>query len=71
MFDEKFVVVNSSGESQTKQEYITRLKSGNFVHNNIDVEQNTSTVVNNTATVVGKGKFTVTISGDQVKLPLS
>jgi len=71
IFDEKFIVVGSSGESQTKQQYITRLRSGNFLHNNIEVETNTATVCNNTATVIGKGKFTVTVSGNKVILILS
>jgi Domain of unknown function (DUF4440) len=71
MFHEKFVVVSGDGSSQNKKQYITRLRSGNFVHNSIDVEEDTAIVVNNTATVVGKGKFTVTISGNKVSLSLS
>ncbi|MDE3143420.1 MAG: nuclear transport factor 2 family protein [Bacteroidota bacterium] len=71
IFDEKFIVVGSSGESQTKKQYITRLKSGNFLHNSIDVETNTVTVSNNTATVIGKGKFDVTVSGNKITLILS
>jgi hypothetical protein len=71
LFDEKFVVVSSNGDSQSKTQYITRLKSGSFVHNSIDVEENTASVVNNTAVVVGKGKFTVTVSGNNKSLHLS
>ena len=71
IFDEKFIVVGSSGESQTKKQYINRLKSGNFLHNRIDVETNAATVSNNTATVIGKGKFDVTVSGNKVTLILS
>ena len=71
IFDEKFVVVNGAGESQTKKQYITTLQSGNFTHNNIDIEENLATVKNNTATVIGKGKFTVTNSGKKVTLSLS
>ena len=71
LFDEKFVVVSSNGESQSKTQYITRLKSGKFLHNNITVEENTAIVVNNTAVVVGKGKFIVTISGESKSLHLS
>ena len=40
------------------------------MHNSIDVEENTATVVNGTATVVGKGKFVVTISGNKITLHL-
>src|SRR3954454_19873411 len=71
IFHNKFLVVSSSGESQTKAQYIARLRSGNFVHNNIDVQQDTSIVEYNTATVIGKGIFTVTVSGNKVSLPLS
>lgn len=55
---------------QTKNQYLTTLKGGNFMHNSIDVEENTATVVNGTATVVGKGKFVVTISGNKITLHL-
>lgn len=71
LFDEKFVVVSSNGESQSKKQYITRLRSGNFIHNSIDVEKDSSSVVNNTAVVVGKGKFNVTASGNNRSLHLS
>jgi hypothetical protein len=71
VFDEKFVVVSGDGSSQNKKQYLTVLRSGNFLHNSIDVTESTATVVNNTATVVGKGKFTVTISGNKITLVLS
>ncbi len=71
VFDEKFVVVGGDGSSQYKKQYITVLRSGNFVHNSIDVSESVATVANNTATVVGKGKFTVTVSGNKISLPLS
>jgi hypothetical protein len=64
LFDEKFVGMRSNGDSQSKTQYITRLKGGNFIHNSIDVEDNSATVVNNIAVVVGKGKFSVTVSGN-------
>ena len=71
VFDEKFVVVSSNGESQSKTHYISRLKSGSFNHNSIEVEENTASVVDNKAIVVGKGKFTVTVSGSVKSLHLS
>ncbi|SHN36248.1 nuclear transport factor 2 family protein [Mucilaginibacter sp. OK098] len=71
IFDQKFILVIGTGEIQRKDQYLTILRSGNFVHNNIDVEENIATVENSTATVVGKGKFTVTISGNKVILHLS
>lgn len=71
IFHDQFVVVNGEGVSQSKKQYITTLRSGNFVHNSIDVESDTANVVNNTATVVGKGTFTVTGSGNKITLRLS
>ncbi len=71
IFADKFVVVNAAGKSQTKEQYLTLLRSGNFVHDSIDVEQDNAIVVDNTATVVGKGKFVVRSSGSKLTLHLS
>ena len=71
VFHEKFVVVGSDGNSQLKNAYINRLKSGAFVHDNINVEENSVIVSDNTAIVTGKGKFSVTVSGNKIKLHLS
>ncbi|WP_184547029.1 nuclear transport factor 2 family protein [Mucilaginibacter sp. FT3.2] len=70
-FEPKFVVVGASGEIQTKKEYITRLRGGNFVHNAIDIQDCSANILNNTGTVIGKGIFTVTINGKKVSLRLS
>ncbi|MFV5692079.1 nuclear transport factor 2 family protein [Flavobacterium sp. LT1R49] len=71
VFHEKFVVLSSDGSSQFKDGYLNRLKSGNFIHESIDVEENAATVTGNTAIVTGKGKFAVSISGKKVALRLS
>lgn len=71
VFHKKFIVVSSDGSSSKKDDYLKRLQSGGFIHNNITVEENSAAVSGNTATVVGKGKFDVTISGKQVSLRLS
>ncbi|MBS1656324.1 MAG: nuclear transport factor 2 family protein [Bacteroidetes bacterium] len=71
IFDENFVAVGSSGEAQNKQKYLKGLRDGDFIHHSIEVEQDTAIVVNNTATVFGKGKFTVTSTGNKVTLNLS
>ena len=60
---EKFISVGSNGSIQTKNQFLDRLKGGNFIHNKIEIEDNKSIIFENTATLVGKGKFTVTISG--------
>lgn len=71
IFHEQFLVVGSDGTAQTKAQYIARLKSGNFIHDSIDVEDNKITVSDNTAIVIGKGKFNVTVSGKKASLHLS
>ena len=68
---EKFIAVSSNGSIQTKTQYIDRLKGGNFVHNKIEVEENKSTVSQNTATIIGKGEFTITASGQTNTIHLS
>lgn len=71
VFHEKFIVVSSDGSSSKKEDYLKRLRTGNFIHNNINVEETSAIVSGNTATVAGKGKFDVTVSGKQVSLRLS
>lgn len=65
------MVVSGTGEVQKKGQYLTALRSGKFVHNDIAIEENRAAVESNTATVVGKGRFTVNISGDKISLHLS
>ena len=71
VFHNRFTVVGSNGNSQSKEEYLSLLRSGNFVHNSIDTEENRATIADNTATVIGKGTFVVTVSGEKKKIHLS
>ena len=71
IFHEKFTVIGSDGNGQLKNQYISRLKSGSFVHDSITVEEHTAIVSGYTAVVSGKGRFSVTVSGDKVNLHLS
>ena len=68
---EKCSVVTSRGDIQNKEQYIATLRSGNFKHDSITVEQNIVTIVNNTATVIGKGMFHMTVSGNKLHRHLS
>jgi hypothetical protein len=68
---ERLVVLNSAGATQTKSEYLTRLKSGAFIHNDIQVEQNVAVISGNTGTVTGKGQFKVTVNGKQSAMHLT
>src|SRR6185312_4965857 len=71
VLDGRLVVVGSDGSTRSKDEYIQRLSSGNFVHNSIEVEDNKAIVAENTAVVAGKGRFTVTSAGNKTTLHLS
>ncbi len=70
VFHDRFTLVGSNGNSQTKDEYVSLLSSGNFVHNSIVTEENRATIANNTATVIGKGIFVVTVSIEKRKIHL-
>ncbi|WP_413511683.1 nuclear transport factor 2 family protein [Myroides odoratus] len=64
-FHEKFLVIGSDGNVQLKNQYISKLKSGAFVHNRIGIEENNA-VISGNSTVVS-----VTISGNKVQFHLS
>lgn len=66
VFDNKLSIVNSRGQIQSKQQYLAVLNSGNFKHDSINIEQSIVTVKNTTATVIGKGFFVMTVSGNKV-----
>lgn len=65
------MVIGGTGDIQTRDQYLATLRTGNFVHNNVDVEESKATVAGNAATLVGKGRFTVTVSGNKVTLHLT
>ncbi len=71
VFHEKFMVIGSDGNGQIKKEYLSRLQSGTFVHDTIQVEENSAVVAGNTSVIYGKGKFMVTVSGKKHTLHLS
>jgi hypothetical protein len=71
VLSDKFKVVTSRGDMQTKEQYLAALRSGNVKHDSIIVEENTVTLVNNTATIIGKGWFHITASGNKLHRHLS
>jgi hypothetical protein len=71
VFDEKFMAFTSSGDKQNREKYLSVLRSGSVIHNSIEIEETTASVVNNTATVAGKGKFTITVNGNKRTIHLS
>lgn len=71
VFDSKFTAFTSGGDHQAKEQYMAVLKGGKVVHNSIVIEESSASVVNNTATVGGKGRFTITVNGAQKTIHLS
>ena len=65
LLSDKFIVLNSAGQTQSKTGYVTRLTSGNFVHNSVNVEQSAAIILDNTGTVTGRGTFTITVNGEK------
>nr|WP_199081093.1 nuclear transport factor 2 family protein [Pedobacter sp. ASV19] len=61
----KFLAVASDGSLNQKPGYIARLSGQDFKHNSIEITENTAVISGNTATVVGKGRFDMTISGNK------
>jgi hypothetical protein len=60
-----FIVSASDGSVSPKQAYIDRLSGSNFKHNSIHITNSVAIVSDNTATVVGKGSFDITLNGIQ------
>ncbi len=71
LLGEKCKVVNSRGDIQTKEQYLATLRSGSVQHDSIAIEQNTITIVDKTAIVIGKGRFHMTVSGNKIHRHLS
>lgn len=71
LLSDKFKVVTSRGDIQTKEQYLATLRSRDVKHDSIIVEQNMVTLVGNTATVIGKVWFHITASGNKLHRHLS
>ena len=71
LFDDKLVIVNSSGTVRSKNEYLVDFESGKPVHNSIDVQQASASIVGTTAIVWGRGIFVVSINDNKSTFNLS
>jgi hypothetical protein len=71
LLSEKFKVVTSRGDIQTKEPYLTTLRSGNVKHDSIVIEQTIAAIEDKTAIVIGKGWFYMTVSGNKLHRHLS
>lgn len=71
VFHDKLQVWGTSGDAVTKTEYLQRLSSPAFIHNNVIIKKSTAIIADNTAIVNGEGIFELTIEGNQTTLHLS
>ncbi|WP_162852434.1 nuclear transport factor 2 family protein [Dinghuibacter silviterrae] len=71
LLDPRMVFSALDGRIESRDQYLQRLKGGNFMHNSIEVEESNEVVAENTAIVTGKGTFVVTVSGTKTSLHLS
>jgi hypothetical protein len=69
--DERLMFVHSNGWVENKQEFIQDIKSGKLRYTNIQVLEASARLYPSTAIVTGKGKFQVTLDGNNLELTLS
>ncbi|MGI4762481.1 MAG: nuclear transport factor 2 family protein [Janthinobacterium lividum] len=61
LFDDELVFIHLNGHFSTKKEWIQELKSERFVYNSIDLKEAAVKVYGDTAVLVGRATFKVTI----------
>ena len=69
--DDRLMFIHSNGWVENKQEFIQDIKSGKLRYTNIQVLEATARLYPSTAIVTGKGKFHVTLEGNNLELTLS
>ena len=65
LFDDKITLQHGNGHFQSKTEYFNTLKSGMLKYLNINVTEQAVNVIENTAVLVGKVKFTISLNGEK------
>jgi len=65
LFDDKITLQHGNGRFQSKTEYFNTLKSGMLQYLNVNVTEHTVNVIENTAVLVGKVKFTISLNGEK------
>ncbi len=71
VLDDRLLFVHSNGLAETKPELIQDIKSGKLRYTNIQVLEASARLYPTTMIVNGKGKFTVTLEGNNMELNLS
>jgi hypothetical protein len=71
MLDDRLMFVHSNGWTENKQELIQDIKSGKLRYTNIQVLEAAARIYPSAAIVNGKGRFQVTLDGNNLDLNLS
>jgi hypothetical protein len=71
MLDDRLMFVHSNGWTESKQELVQDIKSGKLLYTNIQVLEATARIYPSAAIVNGKGRFQVTLDGNNLDLNLS
>jgi hypothetical protein len=65
MMDENIILQHGNGNIQSKEEYFKTLRSGFLEYNNIDVTERFAKIYGNTAIIMGKVKFNISINKEK------
>jgi len=70
LFDDDLIFVHLNGNITTKREWIGELRSGRFTYNAVDVKEVSAKIYRDTAVLVGRAEYTVTMLGYRSKYRL-
>jgi hypothetical protein len=65
LFDDELVFIHLNGHFSTKKEWIQELKSKRFIYNVIDLKEAAAKMYGDTAVLVGRATFNVTMGGSK------
>ncbi len=71
LFDDDLVFVHINGYISPKDQWIEELRSGRFIYHSIDVKETSVKAYENTAVLVGKANFKVTMNGSKASFKLT
>ena len=70
MLDERMIFIHSNGWPETKKEFINDTKSGKLRYTAIEVLESSARIYPESAVVIGRGKFNVTLEGKDLVFEL-
>jgi hypothetical protein len=65
MMDENIILQHGNGNIQSKEEYFKSLRSGFLEYNTIDVTERSIKIYGNTAVIIGKVNFNISINKEK------